>query len=106
MNRLTALGAKATLGHDEETCMKLHLTPELQQLVQSRVESGRYGSGGEVLRDAMRLLVDRDELLERRKQELHSQIAQGLDSLQRGEGVDGGKFFAELEREEATLLAP
>ncbi len=86
--------------------MNVHLTPELEQLVQSRVESGRYGSAGEVVRDALRLLADRDELLERRKQELHSQIAQGLDSLQRGEGVDGGEFFAELAREEANLLAP
>jgi antitoxin ParD1/3/4 len=106
MGRLTALAAKATLGLDEANRMNVHLTPELEQLVQSRVESGRYGSAGEVVRDALRLLADRDELLERRKQELRLQIAQGLDSLQRGEGVDGGEFFAELEREEATLLAP
>ena len=80
--------------------MNVHLTQELEQLVQSRVKSGRYNSASEVVRDALRLLVDRDELMELRKQELHKKIALGLNSLERGEGVDGEEFFAELEREE------
>jgi hypothetical protein len=50
-----------------------------------------------------RLLADRDERMELRKQELRKKIAQGLDSLQRGEGVDGDEFFAQLEGEEASL---
>jgi len=83
--------------------MNVHLTPELEQLVHSRVKSGRYGSASEVVRDALRLLADRDELMELRKQELRRKIALGLDSLQRGEGVDGPEFFAELAREEAAL---
>jgi antitoxin ParD1/3/4 len=81
--------------------MNVHLTEELEQLVQSRVKSGRYGSASEVVRDALRLLADRDELMELRKQELRKKIAQGFDSLQRGEGVAGDEFFAQLEREEA-----
>jgi antitoxin ParD1/3/4 len=83
--------------------MNVHLTQELEQLVQSRVKSGRYGSASEVVRDALRLLADRDELMELRKQELRKKIAQGLDSLKRGEGVGGEEFFAQLEREEADL---
>lgn len=51
----------------------------------------------------MRLLADRDELMELRKQELRKRIAQGLDSLRRGEGVDGDEFFARLECEDAAL---
>jgi antitoxin ParD1/3/4 len=83
--------------------MNVHLTQELEQLVQSRVKSGRYGSASEVVREALRLLADRDELMELRKQELRKKIAQGLDSLHRGEGVDGDDFFDQLEREEAAL---
>jgi hypothetical protein len=52
------------------------------------------------------LLADRDELLELRKLELRKKIAQGLDSLQRGESVDGDAFFTQLEREEAALDCP
>jgi antitoxin ParD1/3/4 len=83
--------------------MNVHLTPELEQLVQSRVQSGRYGSASEVVRDALRLLADRDELAELRKQELRKRIAQGLESLHRGEGIDGDEFFSQLERDEAML---
>jgi len=83
--------------------MNVHLTQELAQLVQNHVKSGRYGSASEVVRDALRLLAERDELIELRKQELRKRIALGLDSLQRGEGVDGDEFFAQLEREEAAL---
>lgn len=83
--------------------MNVHLTHELEQLVHSRVKSGRYGSASEVVRDALRLLADRDELLELRKQELRKKIAQALDSIQRGEGVDGTEFFAQLELEESNL---
>ena len=83
--------------------MDVHLTEEMEQLVQSRVKSGRYGSPSEVVIDALRLLVDRDDLLELRKQDLNARIAEGLSSLERGEGVDGEEFFAQLEREEMAL---
>ena len=83
--------------------MNVHLTQELEQIVQIRVNSGRYNSAGEVVRDALRLLADRDELIDRRQQDLGKKITQGLDSLQRGEGVDGEEFFGRLEREEAAL---
>jgi len=83
--------------------MNVNLTTELEQLVQLKVKSGRYNSASEVVRDALRLLADRDELMELRKQELRKKIAMGLDSLQRGEGIDGEEFFAGLEREELEL---
>ena len=83
--------------------MNVHLTQELEQIVQNRVNSGRYNSAGEVVRDALRLLADRDELMDRRQQDLRKKITQGRDSLQRGEGVDGAEFFGRLESEEADL---
>jgi len=45
------------------------------------------------------------ELLDLRKNALREKIAAGLDSLQRGEGVDGDDFFDELQREEVALDA-
>ncbi len=82
--------------------MNVHLTQELEQFVQTKVKSGRYNSASEVVRDALRLLADRDELTELRKQELRKKIALGLDSLHRGEGVDGDEYFEQLEREEGA----
>jgi antitoxin ParD1/3/4 len=83
--------------------MNVHLTPELEQFVQRKVKTGRYNSASEVLREALRLMEERDHLLKFRKEELSKQIAAGLDALRRGEGVDGEEFFAQLESREAIL---
>jgi antitoxin ParD1/3/4 len=85
--------------------MNVHLTQELEQIVESSVKSGRYNSASEVVRDALRLLADRDQRVEFRKQELDKRIAQGMESLQRGEGLDGDQFFADLEQEEIALAS-
>jgi len=42
--------------------------------------------------------ADRDSITNLRKQELNNKIAQGLDSLSRGEGIDGDEFFNKLEQ--------
>ena len=42
--------------------MQVSLTPELEELVRRKVESGFYGDASEVIREALRLLAARDEL--------------------------------------------
>jgi antitoxin ParD1/3/4 len=86
--------------------MNVHLTPELEQLVQTKVKSGRYNSASEVVREALRLLEERDQLTELRKEAIRRQIDQGWNALRRGEGVDGEAFFAALERQEQALSEP
>jgi putative addiction module CopG family antidote len=44
--------------------MNVSLTPELEQYVHSKVKSGRYLSASEVVREALRLLEERDRLRE------------------------------------------
>ena len=85
--------------------MNIHLTTELEQLVQTKVKSGRYNSASEVVREALRLLEERDQLLELRKEAIRQQIDAGWESLRRGEGVDGEAFFAELERKDQARTA-
>ena len=86
--------------------MNVHLTAELGQLVQSKVKSGRYNSASEVIREALRLLEERDQLMELRKEAIRQKIDEGWESLRRGEGLDGEEFFAELERKERALAKP
>ena len=86
--------------------MNVHLTSELEQLVQSKVKSGRYNSASEVVREALRLLEERDQLLELRKEAIRQKIDAGWESLSRGEGVDGEAFFADLERKEQAMAKP
>ena len=54
---------------------------ELEELVQSKVKSGRYSSASEVVREALQLMDERDQMLVFRKDEIREKIAEGLDSL-------------------------
>ena len=76
--------------------MNVSLTPELEALIQELVRSGRYTSASEVVREALRLLEDRDELRRLRLAELRSQVAAGLDSLDRGQARDGDEVIDEI----------
>ena len=60
--------------------MNISLTPHLENLVKSKVESGLYNSASEVMRDALRLLEERDSLRQIRVEELRREIQTGIDS--------------------------
>lgn len=60
--------------------MNVNLTPELEELVRSKVASGRYSSASEVVREALRLLEEQDQIRAARLQQLRSDIRKGLDS--------------------------
>lgn len=76
--------------------MNVHLTPELENLVKTKVNSGRYNSASEVVREALRLLEQKDELRAIQLQELRGRIDKGLAEGERGEGADGEVFMREL----------
>lgn len=73
--------------------MNVSLTDELEAWVQTRVESGLYRTGSEVVREAIRLLRERDELKELRREELRSLVRAGLDDADSGRLID---FNSEL----------
>lgn len=60
--------------------MNISLTPQLEEMVKKKVESGRYGSASEVMRAALRLLEERDLLQAMRIEELQAEIKKGLAS--------------------------
>ena len=64
--------------------MNVSLTPKLQKLVGEKVGSGRYGSASEVVREALRLLEERDRLRELRFLELRQDVLEGVAQLDRG----------------------
>jgi len=60
--------------------MNVSLTPELEQFVQGKVNTGLYYSASEVVREGLRLLQERDQLQQLRLQELRQEIQVGIDS--------------------------
>lgn len=76
--------------------MNVSLTPELENFVQTKVQSGRYNSASEVVREALRLLEDHDKALTAQLNEFRSEVDRRLASLDRGEGVDGTTVFTQI----------
>jgi antitoxin ParD1/3/4 len=67
--------------------MNVSLTPELERLVAEKVQSGRYTSASEVIREALRLLEEQDRLKQTRLSAVRQKIARGLKQLDEGQGI-------------------
>ena len=63
--------------------MNVSLTPELERLVNEKVESGLYQTASEVVREALRLLKERDQA----REQLRADVQAGFDQLARGRVV-------------------
>jgi len=89
--------------------MNVSLTPELEKLVQAKIESGRFRSASEVVEKALRLLEQQEIDRETALKELHARMDQALEEADRGEVVDGEEFMQqmldELDLEEANRKA-
>lgn len=60
--------------------MNVSLTTELEEFAEELVSSGRYNSRSEVVREALRLLQDREQLRKLKHELLREEIEKGLDS--------------------------
>ena len=61
------------------------LPPDLLSFVQNKVASGSYETENEVIREALRLLRERDQVREMRLAALREEIQLGLDDSARGQ---------------------
>lgn len=86
--------------------MNVSLTPQLERAIGELVESGHYRSASEAVRAAVRLLLEREEEREVKLEALRRAVGDGVEELDRGEGVDGSQVFEEilaaLRRDEAA----
>ncbi len=68
--------------------MNVYLTPTLEELVQRKVATGLYNSASEVIREALRLLEERDEVGRMKLEILRQEVSVGLGQLERGDLTD------------------
>ena len=76
--------------------MKIDISPELAELIDSRVQSGEYPSASAVIEKAMKLLDEQDH-------ELRAFIQEGIDALNNGDYVEYTdenlhEFFEDVHR--------
>lgn len=73
---------------------------ELEAFVASGVETRLYASQSEVVREGLRLLMERDRAVESRMQRLRTDVAEGLEQARRGELIPGEEVFERLRAPE------
>jgi len=77
--------------------VNISLTPELEQLIEDKVKTGLYHSASEVVREALRLLRERDLLQELTLLELRRDIEIGMNQLEKGQVVSEEELLARLK---------
>jgi antitoxin ParD1/3/4 len=81
--------------------LSITLPPEMASFIRQKVESGLYGSNSEIIREAMRGLMERERRLER----LDAAIALGLADAEAGRVQEIEAVRREL-RDAAAESAP
>ena len=75
--------------------MNISLTPKLEEMVKAQVRTGCYNSSSEVIREALRVWQNEQDF-KKKLEALRAKLAVGELQLDRGDGIDGDKFFNEL----------
>ncbi len=68
--------------------MNVSLTPELDRFVAGKVDSGRYTSASEVVREALRLLQEHEQVRSEQIKAFHHEIGSRLAALDRGDHIE------------------
>lgn len=77
--------------------MNISLTPELEQYVYGKLEGGFYSSVSEVIREALRTMLQQDSFFIAR-QKLNFEIKKGLDDLDNGNRISGKASYEKLRQ--------
>ena len=77
--------------------MNVSLTPELEEFVSTKVNTGRYNSASEVVREALRLLEENDRVRAQQLKEFNQELGNRLAALDGGEKVNPEVTRARLQ---------
>jgi antitoxin ParD1/3/4 len=83
--------------------MQVSLPPTIQKQIDERVKSGRYGSAGDVISEAVATLVQQEAFADFAPGELDALIEEADKDIANGDVVDGETFFAGMRRMSAEL---
>jgi putative addiction module CopG family antidote len=77
--------------------MDIRLTRELEAFIRKRVRSGMYKDRDEVVREALRTLVEQERLRASHVAEMKQKIRAGLRQARQGRFVDGERVVRRWE---------
>jgi putative addiction module CopG family antidote len=84
--------------------MKIHLRPELEELIKQDVQRGPYQSVDEFIERAVSLLHEQEIWLAEHGTEIREKIEQGYAAAQRGELIDSDEVRSIIQERKRTWL--
>ena len=86
--------------------MNVSLTAPLEALIHEKVSSGFYNNASEVVREALRIMHERDQRDAAKLERLRTEAANGFESMDRGEfsKKSVGQIFDEAIRKKGSEL--
>jgi antitoxin ParD1/3/4 len=76
--------------------MTIHLTPEQEQLIETKLQSGKYHSAEEVLEVALRLLDEYDRADAEWVEEVRTKIDTAIEASTHTSPIDGKAFVNQI----------
>jgi len=80
--------------------MNVSLTLKLEAMIRSKVDSGKYSNASEAVREALRILEERE-----REDRLHYELIFGLEQIEEGKTVPYSPELLERPESEANRRA-
>ena len=84
--------------------MTIQLTPEDEELIQKRLDSGSFRNVSEVIHDALASQDAEAHWLAENREAIERKISRGIDQLDRGEGSPADSVRTRLQRRKAAWL--
>ena len=85
--------------------MKIHLRPELEEMIKRDVQRGPYQTVDEFVEHAISLLHDQEAWLAEHGSEIRAKIEAGYLAAERGELIDSDQVHSKLTERKRTWLA-
>ncbi len=81
--------------------MSISINEQNQDRIRRKIESGKYGSPDDVVAQALKLLDDYDEGLERELADMRAKVQKGTEQADAGKLTPGSEVFDRLMRRNA-----
>jgi antitoxin ParD1/3/4 len=76
--------------------MNIQIKPELEQIIQAQIATGRYTNPEDVISKALKLLLEWDKGYQNWVEETREKVDVAIEQLDRGEGIDGDIVISQL----------
>ena len=76
--------------------MNIQIKPELEQIIQAQIETGRYTNPEDVISKALKLLLEWDKGYQNWVEETREKVDVAIEQLDRGEGINGEVVISQL----------